>query len=271
MVVFFSASFVQPRLKLSSSQAGENILVLRSSLKTLPTYLEHFARPLTIAGGDDGGVNVHKTIIMEVPVRSSRQIATDTRDSTDEICPRSKMHHGAQEFRSHPGFRDGIGLRVTRSNMSDPSCTEFHRLFRPFRRAFHLPFDHQTGSSGRDIGQGPQLAFHDDLQVAGTRSVVQFDECERSLALHASCLDPSADADRPSVAQLFSHGQSSCHGHPTRTWRFCFDRRHRCRRTFLFVVRELSSIHPRSSQTAERQGSSAHMVTRCSKGRQKIG
>ncbi len=137
---------------------------------------KQFPGAFAIAAGDNGRVYVNEPAFLKEFVDGECQPAAHTKDAAEEIRTRPQMRYLAQEFRRVSLFLQRIGV-IRPAHDVDLVRDNFPILSFPLRRDQLATHDNRSARgqmlNGRIV---QQRIFRDDLKIAQTRAIVQFDE-----------------------------------------------------------------------------------------------
>ena len=142
--------------------------------------MEHLARPLAVAGGDEGGVGVNKPAFLEKAMDRVSRDRPHPEDRAKGIGPRPEMGDGPQEFKGMALFLQRV-IGGGSSFDLDGGGVHFTGLF-GFRGQNQFPFDAQRSSHvlmDNLLKVLKRIPFRNDLQISLTAAVVEFDERQR--------------------------------------------------------------------------------------------
>ena len=194
----------QARLLAEKVLAVIDLAVGRSRrvLKVQRRHLEHLARALAVAAGNDGGVDIDEAAALEELVHGVGRRASHTESRGEEVRARAQMLNGAQIFDAVALFLQGI-VGGGHALDLDLCCLDFERLLGLGRQHDGAAHDER----GAHVLRGDlliirkRIRIHHDLQIAEARAVVQLDESE---GLHiADGLRPAAYGDACAAVLLF--------------------------------------------------------------------
>ena len=162
---------------------------------------KQFACSLAIAAGNNRGVHVNEAAFLEKLVNGKREPAANPKDGAKKIRARTQMRNLAQKLRGVAFLLERVTI-VRRAHDFDFVGHDFPALSFPLRR--HQFSTDRNGSAGNEmldrciIGQA---APGDDLKVAQTGAIIQFDKrkvfrvpSRPHPSLHENLLDRSCAA-----------------------------------------------------------------------------
>ncbi len=158
--------------------------------------LEHLSRPLAIAGGDDGGVDIEKSLFLEEIVNGAADAVAQASDGAEGVGAWPKMGDGPQELEGMSFFLHGIGFRVGPAVNGDGFGQHFRDLTLGGGLA-DLAVDSDAAAGGQLLDLAiviGQRAVRHHLQVALAGAVIDLQETEASLGIAARA-DPALHAN----------------------------------------------------------------------------
>ena len=167
---------------------------LRQVLQIQRGHLEHLARALRVGPGDDRGVEVIETTVVEVLVDGKRHVVTQPEDGAEGVRTRTQVRDLAQELERMSFLLQRIRLiRVTED--LDRLRLDLHGLPRSLR-SDQLARRPDAGAGGHALDQLLRKLRHlgDHLDAVDHGTVVHRDE--RDLLVPAPGPDPAPDFDR---------------------------------------------------------------------------
>ena len=213
----------QARLLAEEILAVIDLAVGRSRrvFKVERRHLEHLARALAVAAGDDGGVDVDEAAALEELVHGVGRRASHAESRGEEVRARAQMLNGAQIFDAVALLLQGI-VGAGRALDLDLGRLDLERLLGLGRQHHRAAHDER----GADVLRGDLLIIrkrirvHHHLQIAEARAVVQLDE---SKGFHiADGLRPAAHGDAfAAVALAVGEDRGNSHSFHNNFLSFC--------------------------------------------------
>ena len=93
-----------------------------------PRHGKHFPCPLAVAGGNDGGMDPQKALLVEELVNGLGAGVAHAKDGSEGVGARSQMPQRPQILKGVPLFLEGVGLTVRRAEDGDGFPLQFHPL-----------------------------------------------------------------------------------------------------------------------------------------------
>ena len=161
---------------------GEGHLVQRQG-----GHLKHLARALAVAGGDDGGMHVHKAALGKEGVQKLRRQRPDAEHRVKRVGAGTKVRDGAQELKGVALFLQGE-VRGAQAQHLDLGGLDLEGLLHAGGE--HELAGHADGAAQRDLDRAGEVAgvavLQDDLEVFEAGAVVELDEAERLAVAHGA-------------------------------------------------------------------------------------
>ena len=177
------------------------VLILGHVLQVQSGHLEHLTGALAVAGGDDGGVDVDKALVLEEAVDGVGRSGADPEGGGEQVGPGTQVLDGAQELHAVALLLQGI-VGGGGTLHSDGVGLYLQGLLGAGGE-HHSAGDDQGGAyvlAGDLLIIVQHVGVHDDLKILKAGAVIELDKAK---GLHVSDgAGPAADGDRLAAQRL---------------------------------------------------------------------